>query len=322
MRRAVAPGGDAGRTATSSMAALLALVLALALALARWPTWTLADDYALACDAVAREGRGAAVARRAGTGAGLHPTLTTTLVARRGCRVALLESLPRGAFVDADQVRDLERRGFLGGARVRGLASVDVEAPAERVRNDSVPLRFVVDATRSRASRAACARADLLELTVGLPLHLRYHAPLPPNANSQHADVEVPPPVVCAAECAGEAVSAPSDACVQVLAMAVAEEEEEQAQAWSRALRAVAPARESSEDALARADLRVRFRVPVGSAAHEGVVTAVTVLSVAAGCVAVVASTVPRRARASRVRVARWRVPTTARAGTRSGRAS
>jgi PIG-X / PBN1 len=131
-----------------------------------------------------------ATSEREVLGSGYHLTLVTRVSIDlsnpndfEGCRVGLIETLPRGAFVDPDQTRESERFGGMGGARVNILTKpfVDIEKSAEA----SVPCDFTV--TWSEKSSKASFREALI------PMHLRYQQP-----NQQgHAKVEIPAPIVC-----------------------------------------------------------------------------------------------------------------------------
>jgi len=88
--------------------------------------------------------------------------LTTTLLPDK-CQLLVEETMPRGAYVDPDEMRDLR---FKTGLRSFIPAKVDVEKP-----------EFESEAFRVFIFRTLKMRENLRVTSIQLPVHLRYHKP-------------------------------------------------------------------------------------------------------------------------------------------------
>jgi len=107
--------------------------------------------------------------------------LTTTLLPDR-CTLLVEETIPRGAFVDPDEMRDLR---FRTGLRSYIATKVDVEKP-----------EFESEAYRVYIFRALEVRENLRVTDVQMPVNLRYHKPSPPHPDGSppSATVKIPNP--------------------------------------------------------------------------------------------------------------------------------
>lgn len=107
--------------------------------------------------------------------------LTTTLLPDR-CTLLVEETIPRGAFVDPDEMRDLRHRT---GLRSFIPSKVDIEKP-----------EFESEAFRVYIFRNLEVRENLRVTDVQLPVHLRYHRPAPPlpDGSPPTATVKIPNP--------------------------------------------------------------------------------------------------------------------------------
>merc|ERR1711990_574313 len=105
--------------------------------------------------------------------------LTTTLLPDR-CTLLVEETIPRGAYVDPDQMRDLRHRT---GLRSFIPSKVDIEKP-----------EFESEAFRVYIFRNLEVRENLRVTDVQLPVHLRYHRPAPPlpDGSPPTATVKIP----------------------------------------------------------------------------------------------------------------------------------
>jgi len=97
----------------------------------------------------------------------------TTSILPESCRLVVEETLPRGMYVDPDQLRDL--RAMTGLKTYIPVAAgtvggVDVEAP-----------EWESEAFRVLIFRKLHIQENLRVTSVKLPVHLRYHRPAPPN---------------------------------------------------------------------------------------------------------------------------------------------
>jgi len=93
--------------------------------------------------------------------------LTTTLLPDR-CSLLVEETIPRGAYVDQDQIRDLR---YKVGLRAFIPTKVDIEKP-----------EFESEAFRVFLFRPLRVQENLRVTTIQLPVHMRYHKPAPPPA--------------------------------------------------------------------------------------------------------------------------------------------
>lgn len=126
--------------------------------------------------------------RRSAVANGFHASLQTELIVLGtpgSCRVGLLETLPREAYVDPDELRHVKAID----AKARG--NVDVEQPAER----SVPVDLAVEYV---GEFVECGE-DRVMVKMELPVHLRYQ--FPDDAERYRDNVRIPPPVVCSMAC-------------------------------------------------------------------------------------------------------------------------
>lgn len=107
--------------------------------------------------------------------------LTTTLLPDR-CTLLVEETIPRGAYVDPDEMRDLR---FRSGLKSFIPAQVDIEKP-----------EFESEAYRVYIFRSLGVRENLRVTAVQLPVHLRYHKPAPPapDGSPPAATVKIPNP--------------------------------------------------------------------------------------------------------------------------------
>jgi hypothetical protein len=91
------------------------------------------------------------------------------------------ETIPRGAFVDPDELRDLRAKT---GLRSLVSAKVDIEKP-----------EFEAEAYRVFLFRELVMRENLRVTTVQIPLNMRYHRPAPaptaPGASGEHPSATV-----------------------------------------------------------------------------------------------------------------------------------
>jgi hypothetical protein len=138
-------------------------------------------------DSIAVSSVGTNEHERYAAGKGFHLDLVTQVsFAKREdyskCELMLIESFPSGAFVDVDQLSELQRFGGLGVAQIHVLDPfIDVEKPSER----SAPFEFQVE--------FPAGSMMFPHRRVAIPIHLRYHSPNPKG----HAIVKIPPPVLC-----------------------------------------------------------------------------------------------------------------------------
>jgi len=107
--------------------------------------------------------------------------LTTTLLPDR-CTLLVEETIPRGGYVDPDEMRELRART---GLRSYIPSRVDVEKP-----------EFESEAYRVYIFRHLEVRENLRVTEVQLPVHLRYHRPAPPapDGSPPTATVKIPNP--------------------------------------------------------------------------------------------------------------------------------
>lgn len=107
--------------------------------------------------------------------------LTTTLLPDK-CQLLVEETMPRGAYVDPDEMRDLR---FKTGLRSYIPAKVDVEKP-----------EFESEAFRVFIFRTLKVRENLRVTSIQLPVHIRYHKPDTPDHHSTHpmATAKIPNP--------------------------------------------------------------------------------------------------------------------------------
>jgi len=97
----------------------------------------------------------------------------TTSILPESCRLVVEETLPRGMYVDPDQLRDL--RAMTGLKTYIPVAAgtvggVDVEAP-----------EWESEAFRVLVFRKLHIQENLRVTSVRMPVHLRYHRPASPN---------------------------------------------------------------------------------------------------------------------------------------------
>ena len=88
--------------------------------------------------------------------------LTTTLLPDK-CTLVMEETLPRGAYIDPDQLRDLR---YSRGLRAHVPATVDIEKP-----------EFESESHRVFVFRPLRVQENLRVTSVQLPVHMRYHKP-------------------------------------------------------------------------------------------------------------------------------------------------
>ena len=90
--------------------------------------------------------------------------------------------MPRGAYVDPDEMRDLR---FKTGLRSFIPVKVDVEKP-----------EFESEAFRVFLFRTLKVRENLKVTSIQLPVHVRYHKPGPPSSDGSPpmATVKIPNP--------------------------------------------------------------------------------------------------------------------------------
>jgi len=107
--------------------------------------------------------------------------LTTTLLPD-SCELLVEETMPRGAYVDPDEMRDLR---YKTGLRSFIPAKVDVEKP-----------EFESEAFRVFIFRTLKVKENLRITSVQIPVNLRYHKPSPPPPDSSppQATVKIPNP--------------------------------------------------------------------------------------------------------------------------------
>jgi len=95
--------------------------------------------------------------------------LTTTLLPDK-CTLVMEETLPRGAYADPDQLRDLR---YSMGLRAHVPATVDIERP-----------EFESESWRVFVFRPLRVQENLRVTSVQLPVHMRYHKPSDQGAAS------------------------------------------------------------------------------------------------------------------------------------------
>ena len=88
--------------------------------------------------------------------------LTTTLLPDK-CTLVMEETLPRGAYIDPDQLRDLR---YSRGIRAHVPATIDIEKP-----------EFESESWRVFIFRPLRVQENLRVTSVQLPVHMRYHRP-------------------------------------------------------------------------------------------------------------------------------------------------
>merc|ERR1711990_410232 len=93
--------------------------------------------------------------------------LTTTLLPDR-CTLLVEETIPRGAYVDPDQMRDLR---YKAGLRAFIPTKVDIEKP-----------EFESEAFRVFIFRPLRVQENLRVTTIQVPVHMRYYKPSPAPA--------------------------------------------------------------------------------------------------------------------------------------------
>ena len=101
--------------------------------------------------------------------------LTTTLLPEQ-CTLMIEETMPRGAFIDPDQLREMRYRT---GLRSLIPTTVDIEKP-----------EFESESFRVFLFRPLTVEDNLRVTRVQVPVHLRYHRP----ANVSMATVRIPNP--------------------------------------------------------------------------------------------------------------------------------
>ena len=94
----------------------------------------------------------------------------TTSILPESCRLLIEETLPRGMYVDPDQLRDLSEMGILN---TYVPTCIDVEAP-----------EFESESFRVMVFRNLDTRENPGITSVELPVHLRYHKPTSPQDSS------------------------------------------------------------------------------------------------------------------------------------------
>ena len=94
----------------------------------------------------------------------------TTSILPESCRLVIEETLPRGMYVDPDQLQDLSAMGILN---TYVPARIDVEAP-----------EFESESFRVIVFRNLKIQENLRVTSVELPVHLRYHKPASPQDSS------------------------------------------------------------------------------------------------------------------------------------------
>lgn len=112
-------------------------------------------------------------------GAGFHKhilsefelMLTSTILPER-CHVIVEETIPRGAFVDADELRDLEERS---GLRVRVPSTVSTEKA-----------EFESEAFRVLIHRNLDVQENLRVTKIMFPIKMRYHRPAPTTSSREN----------------------------------------------------------------------------------------------------------------------------------------
>jgi len=107
--------------------------------------------------------------------------LTTTLLPDK-CQLLVEETMPRGAYVDPDEMRDLR---FKTGLRSYIPAKVDVEKP-----------EFESEAFRVFIFRTLKVKENLRVSSIQLPVHIRYHKPGNPGIDGSPpmATTKIPNP--------------------------------------------------------------------------------------------------------------------------------
>jgi len=103
--------------------------------------------------------------------------LTTTLLPDR-CTLLMEETIPRGAYVDPDQLRELR---YKSGLRTFIPTKVDVEKP-----------EFESEAWRVFVFRPLRVQENLRLTSVQLPVHIRYHKPSAPVPGHNRGDPGAP----------------------------------------------------------------------------------------------------------------------------------
>lgn len=91
--------------------------------------------------------------------------MLTTSMLPPSCRIVIEETVPRGMYVDPDQLRDLEESQ---GLQTYVAANVDVEKP-----------EFESESFRVYVFRHLRIQENLRVTSVTMPVHLRYHKPSP-----------------------------------------------------------------------------------------------------------------------------------------------
>ena len=104
--------------------------------------------------------------------------LTTTLLPDK-CTLVMEETLPRGAYIDPDQLRDLR---YSRGLRAFVPASIDIEKP-----------EFESESWRVFIFRPLRVQENLRVTSVQLPVHMRYHRPSGQGAASPSGPSRPPP---------------------------------------------------------------------------------------------------------------------------------
>jgi len=91
----------------------------------------------------------------------------TTSILPEKCRLVIEETIPRGMYVDPDQLRDMRA---MTGLNTYVPSTVDVEKP-----------EWESEAFRVLVFRNLDIQENLRVTSVRLPVHLRYHKPSQPN---------------------------------------------------------------------------------------------------------------------------------------------
>lgn len=180
--------------------------------------------------------------------------LTTTLLPDK-CQLLVEETIPRGAYVDTDELRDLRTKT---GLRSFVPARVDIEKP-----------EFESEAYRVFLFRELVMRENLRVTTVQVPLHMRYHrpalapAPTVPGTSGEHptATVKIQNPRLLLS-CQGEDLS---ESCPGRVVTAVCDESGRTKCDWINLPYKINVA-------------SVEVSVPVGNSEHAPLVVGVTTL--------------------------------------------
>jgi hypothetical protein len=142
-------------------------------------------------------------------GSGAHRTLLSVVIisasssevesVSESCRLRLLLRLPSGVFADQYELKGIQRRGGLLGARIHG--DVNVERPAFLSANSTVDVQVALLKIADDRSNGS------LQAEVVLPLHARY----PLLSFASHSVVHIPMPdlFVSCQDVEGDAIAPP-----------------------------------------------------------------------------------------------------------------